>query len=827
MNPPIENISFDSVLEEKKRLSILKKYDIDDYEDDIEMDTLAKLVANICNTPISTISFLNATKLVFKGTYGFDLKTIDRTVSFCQYTVMQDDVLEIKDTLKDERFALNPFVKGTDGIRFYAGAPLITPEGYKLGSLCVMDSKPNALSLEQKNALKVFSDMVVLNLELKTKKLELEEEKKKIETSEKRYRDLFELSQGLIGEHDMNGRIISANLATANCLEISIEQLVGKNMRDALAPDTRSQFDSYLEKIAQDGYAEGIMHVKTTSGKSKYWAYKNVKVEDNGYPFVLCSSQDVTELIDLEKELRRAKRLTELSIEAKQQFLAKVTHEIRTPMNAIVGFGKLLSKTILDSKQKKYLQAINTSGDNLLLIVNDLLDVSKIEAGKMTLEEIPFSLKDVLSSVTTILHYKAAEKNIALSVKIDDKIPLHLLGDPTRLSQVLINLAGNAVKFTEKGIVEIVIKEEKSEDNKSYLSFIVRDTGIGIPEDKLTIIFDSFIQANNDTSRKYGGTGLGLTIAKQIIELHESTIHVESKLGEGSVFSFNLCYPIATMDAVLVNNDLESIIKDQKLDCIKILLAEDNLMNHLLLESVITEWGVEMSIAINGKKAIEMLTDGHYDLILMDVHMPEMDGYEATRYIRNNLPLPFSQIPIIAITANSSNEDKEKCLSAGMNDFISKPFQPEDLFLKISRYANLQKASDKNPTKKKQLKKSTTKKRIINLKYIKAVASGNMTFMKEVMTIFITQIPEELVNLENALALKNWNVLANTAHKMKLGINVMGMKDSEKIILQIEAETKQLNGPDETLIKNKIFSLKQNCLIALEEVKALILEWEL
>jgi PAS domain S-box-containing protein len=826
MNHQRENIIFDPVVE-KKRLRVLEKYDIDDYDDDIEMDQLAKLIAHICNAPIALISFMHENRQVFKGRFGMDIKGSDRNSSFCQYTILQEDIFEVPDTFNDKRFINTPFVKGFPYIRFYAGIPLITQEGYKLGSLCVIDSKPNVLSKEQRHALKVLSDVVILNLELKTKKLELEKEKLKIEINEKRYRGLFELSQGLIGEHDMNGRIISANLATAKSLEIPIEKLIGRNMRETLSPDTRDQFDFYLEKIAMDGYAEGVMHVKTTTGKSRYWAYKNIKVEDNGYPFVLCSSQDVTELINMEKELRRAQKITQLSIEAKQQFLAKVTHEIRTPMNAIVGFGKILSKTNLENKQRKYVDAINTSGENLLLIVNDLLDTSKIEAGKMTFEEIAFSLKEVIASVVTILHYKAAEKDLILSVKIEDDIPEYLIGDPTRLNQVLINLAGNAVKFTEKGVIEIFVKKEKSEENKIYLTIDVSDTGIGIPEDKLPYIFDSFVQANNDTSRKYGGTGLGLTIAKQIVELQGGTIDVQSTLGKGTVFSFHLSYATANSETVLQKKIPDEIVIDQKLNHVKILLAEDNYLNHLLLESIMAEWGVEMSIAQNGKKVIEMLEKDQYDLILMDVHMPEMDGYEATRFIRNNLSPPLSQIPIIAITANASEEDKTKCLEAGMNDFVPKPFRTEELFQKISLYTTLKKETGKPFIKKNKVQKPENKKKVIRLGYLKSVASGNKSFLKEVMDIFITQMPEEIGNLEVALTEKNWNTLAETAHKMKLGVNVMGMKESEKIILYIETESKEKIMPDEIVLRSKIEKLKERCLLAVQEVKELMLEWKL
>ncbi len=813
---------------EGKNPPLLREYDIDDFSEDLEIDRLTALAASISNTAIAAISFMNHQRLVLLGQHNTTVTPLygyTGPKSFLRYTIAQKEIYEVQDAWNDLRFIEIPYVVRTPFIRFYTGIPLIAQDGTILGSLCVLDPTPRKLSEQQKNSLQFLADVIVANLELKTKKTELETEKRKLEANEKRFRNLFELSEGLIGEHDMNGRILSANLATAKSLETSIENLIGRNMREALEPETRNLFDFYLETIAKDGYAEGIMHVKTSTGKSRYWAYKNTKVEDNGYPYVLCSSQDVTELINLEKELRKAEKITKQSVEAKQQFLAKVTHEIRTPMNAIVGFGKLLAKTVLEDRQRKFAEAICTSGDHLLLIVNDLLDTAKIEAGKMTLEEIPFSLQEVVSSVVTILHYKAAEKDLVLSVKIDEDVPDTLIGDPTKLNQVLVNLAGNAVKFTEKGAVTIIIQHSGEEENKVKLKIEVRDTGIGIAQEQLPKLFDSFTQANNDISRKYGGTGLGLTIAKQIIELQNGSVSVESKLGEGTTFSVLLSYPVST-----VKNDPthpEAIVRNIPLGNVRILLAEDNPLNHLLMESILAEWGVEMKVAVNGIKAIECLREEHYDLILMDVHMPEMDGYKASLFIRDNFPEPVSNIPIIAITANSSEEDRIKCLKAGMTDFISKPFQPEELLLKISHYINLKKEMPENPPEPKHTPKTEEKKRVIRLGYLKGVASGNKKFLKEIMSLFISQIPEELVILEKALSEKDWATLADTAHRMKLGINVMGMKESEKMILYIEAEAREKSIPDETSIRVRMEKLRDRCTRAVQEVKELMTEWKL
>jgi PAS domain S-box-containing protein len=791
-----------------------------------ELDTVAQLIAYVCQTPMAMVNFLHQNQQVTRGQYGIAHHVPAHQCIFCQHTTRQSAVFEIEDTALDKRFATSAQTLYEQPIRFYAGAPLLAPDGTAIGALCVVDTKPRKLSAEQKSILKILADAVMLNMQLNFKKQELEKEKTRLQASEIRYRSLYELSQGLIGEHDLDGNILSANMASARSLETTIEALIGKNMRTLLAPHSNDLFDEYLSELREKGRAEGLMHVLTSSGQSRYWMYNNIYIRDTEKPYVLCSSQDVTELVLTKKELKRAQKLSEQSMAVKQQFLASVTHEIRTPMNAIVGFGKLLQRTEISEKQKKYLDAINTSGENLLLIVNDLLDSAKIEAGKMTFEKIPFSLQDVLSSVLTILHYKASEKDIILSAKTDPDVPPYLTGDPTRLNQILTNLAGNAVKFTEKGTVEIHISQKESDTSGILLQIQVSDTGIGIEPDKLPFIFDSFSQAGYDTTRKYGGTGLGLTIVRQLTELQGGTIEVVSPPGKGTTFTVMLPYTIATEVPTLLSQKDENA-DTLRLHQVRILLAEDNHLNHLLLGYIMSEWGAEMSIAENGQKAIDMLRTNTYDLILMDVHMPDMDGYEACHYIRHQMPSPLCLIPIIAITANASDEERKKCMDAGMDDFIAKPFQSGDLYQKIAKFTTLSPDKPRLPLHAKRAGKNEHKKRIIRLGYLKSIASGNRKFLKEIMEVFVNQVPEQLLSLEHALNERNWPVLGDAAHKMKLGVNVMGMKEAEKNLIFIETEAREKIVPDENAIKNRIEKLKDKCMLAVEEVKTLMKEWKL
>ncbi|MEN9522975.1 MAG: hypothetical protein RL065_1352 [Bacteroidota bacterium] len=393
-------------------------------------------------------------------------------------------------------------------------------------------------------------------------------------------------------------------------------------------------------------------------------------------------------------ELQQEAVSNELAIQSakfKDQFLANMSHEIRTPMNAIVGMTRLMLKRDQDNDNLKYLNAIQQASNNLLVIVNDILDVSKIEAGKMEIEQIPFSLHQVLDGVQNTLQFKAEEKNLPLLFVVDSNVPDSIIGDPTRLTQVLINLIGNAIKFTEKGNVTLKVytfnsTNENSSHEHIFIQFDVMDTGIGIAEDKLDKVFESFSQAGSDTSRKFGGTGLGLTISKQLSEMMGGNIGVKSTLGEGTTFWFTI--PCKQIDSNAVSES-ENLLNDfielaKKLDGINILLTEDDGFNQIVaidsLQSLIPN--VNIDVAENGKIATEKVAAKKYDIVLMDLQMPEMNGYQATEAIRAT----GNSIKIMAMTADALKTDTDKCFAIGMNDYISKPFEEEDLIRKIYKH---------------------------------------------------------------------------------------------------------------------------------------------
>ncbi|SHM80795.1 hypothetical protein SAMN05216524_103483 [Mucilaginibacter sp. OK098] len=396
------------------------------------------------------------------------------------------------------------------------------------------------------------------------------------------------------------------------------------------------------------------------------------------------SLYNIRKLKDTERKLKKEKEKAETSEKTKQLFLAKMSHEIRTPMNAILGFAKLLEESIEGKEQQEFIRIIIRSGDDLLVILNDILDFSRMEAGKLVFESIPISLKEIIKTNILMIETKRKQKNIEINYLIDEKIPDVIMGDLVRMNQILLNLISNAVKFTEKGQVSISVVCIEQNEEKIVLDFGVKDTGIGIPGEKLGRIFESFEQATNDTARKFGGAGLGLSIVKQLVELQHGEIFVNSKPGFGSDFHFRMSF--LKICSQVKKDVAEKLATGVQLGTgIHILVVEDNLINQMLVIKVLKQRDFETDVAENGRIALDKYEKNDFDIILMDVQMPEMDGYEATQKIRE-LKTFKKSIPIIAMTAHTIKGEYERCLEMGMDDYISKPFDKKDLFEKIFKH---------------------------------------------------------------------------------------------------------------------------------------------
>lgn len=491
---------------------------------------------------------------------------------------------------------------------------------------------------------------------------------------------------------------------------------------------------------------------------------------------------------------QKEKEVAERTAYLKQQFMANMSHEIRTPMNAIVGMTRLLLSKEPKQDQLRYLNAIQQSADNLLVIINDILDLSKIEAGKIIIEHTDFSLREVMHSIRDMLMLRAEEKHIDLRVNIDPAIAQRLVGDPTRINQVLINLAGNAIKFTEKGYVEVNAQLQKKENNKDWIQFDITDTGIGIAPDYVGKIFESFTQAGTDIARKFGGTGLGLTISKQLVELMNGQIKVKSELGKGTTFS--VLIPMEE-SAVQVEEEKSNVVNEKVLQLLndtKILLVEDNEFNRMVAEDTLKELlpGITIDIAVNGEEAVNRVQDTRYDFVLMDIQMPVMDGVTATRTIRTTLAPPACDTKIIAMTANVLQEDVKQYFAVGMNAYVSKPFQTDELLLKMAAVMenNVQDATQGANTNQNTIVAEPTvpslPDKVTDMQFLMQFTNNNEEKMKKYIGMFLENGPRLLTNIQQGLANKDYPAVKIAAHSMKPQLSYMGVKEDVSHIFLIE-----------------------------------------
>ena len=472
---------------------------------------------------------------------------------------------------------------------------------------------------------------------------------------------------------DMGNRIIDLNPEMRLILNAGEKNLIGMNL-DSFFPDLKhSDFTGEMEIALQFETTERIYSVTVSNLEDK-------KGNAIGRIFLF---KDISYLKATEKVLLKARETAEQATAAKDQFLSTMSHEIRTPMNSILGFTYLLLQNDPREDQKEYLNVQKFAAENLMVLINDILDFAKIEAGKIDVEEMSINLVQLSQKIYSTFKSAADEKGIRLKLNLpEEEIPL-VLGDPFRITQILTNLISNALKFTQEGEVSINIIPGKRSVENIAVSFEVADTGIGIAADKIDLIFESFTQASSDTTRKFGGTGLGLTICKRLLELMNSEIQVKSVTGQGSSFSFELLFKLdGAAPAENKNPEDESIPKD--LTGVKVLVVDDNPMNVLLATQFLKRWNMLVGMARNGLEALKEVQSNDYDLVLMDLEMPEMDGYTASREIRQ-LPDPkFQHLPIIALSANAMAEVQDKVFAAGMKDFLSKPFTPQSLYDKVS-----------------------------------------------------------------------------------------------------------------------------------------------
>ena len=632
---------------------------------------------------------------------------------------------------------------------------------------------------------------------------------------------LIEASRDPLFAISTTGKIMDVNEASVLATGVSKQQLIGSAFVGYFTNPKQAKigYDLVFSEGFVTAFPLTIKDHKLTDVLFNGAIYKDENGKTIGAVMI---ARDITEQKRIQNELTEAKIIAETAtknaeeaVKTKQQFLSNMSHEIRTPMNAIIGFTKVVLKTELNAKQKEYLMAIKMSGDALIVLINDILDLAKVDAGKMIFEKTPFKLH---LSIRAMLHFfdtKIQKKNLQLITNYDSKIPEVLLGDPIRLHQIILNLVSNAVKFTHKGTITVSVALIKETKDKATLKFSIADTGIGIgiKEKKINEIFENFTQATSSTSRLFGGTGLGLAIAKQLVEAQNGQMEVKSKVNKGSTFSFTLDFAKTHVDAVLEPEivELNTDIKDTK-----ILVVEDMELNQLLMKTILDDFGFECDITANGKLAIEKLETKNYDIILMDLQMPEMNGFEATIYIRNVLKL---QVPIIALTADVTTVDVEKCRAVGMNDYIAKPVDERLLYSKLIAFS-------KKPiliiehTIGEEKKKDTFK--YIDMSYLNKLTKSDPNLMSDMIKAYLEQTPSLILSIKQSLVDKDWKKLQAAIHKMIPSFSIMGINpDALSMAKKIHeyAYTIEINEEINELVLELEKNCSQACLELEDELK--------
>ena len=605
----------------------------------------------------------------------------------------------------------------------------------------------------------------------------------KIELDRKEYefrlQSILDNTPQMIFIKDLKGKYLLANKRFKEAFG-SDHAIIGKTDYDFDSFDNAERFKKVDEKVI-----ETLQPLEVEEAINNHGVIQNMSVikfpllDRSGNIFAISGiANDVTERVQHHQYLLETRKNAETAERLQGEFLANMSHEIRTPMNGIVGMTNLLLQTPLDAEQERFLHIVRQSSDNLLFLINDILDLSKIKAGKMTIESIEFNVTSVMETVIAPLRIKMKEKGVELITEIHPDIPEMLIGDPYRLSQILSNLFSNAIKFTQNGHIRFVVSIIPG-NGSSTLEFLVEDTGIGIAEDKISYIFESFAQASMDTTRKFGGTGLGLSITKQLIQLQQGSIEVSSELDKGTIFKFSIPYKSVAKDAIKKVEE-KQVIDKEALRGKKVLIVEDNEINQMVITFTLKQAGIITTITNNGKEAVELLqsVDGaNFDLIIMDLQMPEMDGFEASIYIRKKLML---QIPIIAMTASVLRDERIRCFEAGMNDYMSKPFKPNELFVTVSKFLN------------DNLKKAFTTPDVKTVICLSPYDFNGLYKMmprleaSEVVGMFIDNTPTLLNRIQTAVLMESWNEVTANAQTLKSSIELLQLQEMMQDIVDIE-----------------------------------------
>jgi PAS domain S-box-containing protein len=765
----------------------------------------------------------NVASVVFttdlEGSFSFVSKRCVQLTGYAPEELQGEHFTSILDPLWKERILSNYYNQFTQQVvETIYEFPIISKNGYrKWVEQCAV------LMMEKGNPIG-FHCIVRDISDKKQMQLELEETEKNLKHQQFQLQSVLDNTTSVIFIKDLQGRYTVANQRFMDLLQVNRSQVIGFTDYHFTSKEQADYYASLDSKVILERKPIEIEQVvEGPNGPVNLLLIKFPLLDQNNNVFGISGiATDISERTQYQKALISARQSAENAKLLQEQFLANMSHEIRTPMNGIQGMTNLLLETPLNSVQENYASIIKRSVNNLLVIINDILDFSKIQAGKLAIEEIGFDLKESINSIKPLFSHRLKKKHLDFELNIDSNIPIFLKGDPYRLNQILINLVGNAIKFTETGKIVLEVSLQQASIEKGTLRFSIKDTGIGISKEKLQTVFESFSQAGDDVARKYGGTGLGLTISKQLVELQKGKIWVNSELGLGSEFIFELPYRFAAENEVKGFQRLIDLDFSKLLAGTKVLVAEDHSVNQILIEHVLNTVGIYPSIVNNGKEAIEKLKTGEkFDVILMDLQMPILDGYKTTDFIRNNLKIVS---PIVAMTATAMKGESEKCIEAGMTDYMSKPFEFVDLYKKLCTVLNIKINEMDNTVTSKEQKESISK--------INVIKPYNLSFFEKIMKKkdlvgilkpLYESLNLEIKSIENASQLADWSTVAKIAHKLKSSVGYIKANELYAILHDIEinatsSENKELVSNEISLMKRLADDVKRHLAL---EIKAL------
>lgn len=785
-----------------------------------KFDALTKLASYICHSPVALVALMGEGGQLFITRFGPEANETSLEVSFCRKVPITGAIHVIDDTTSSPLYKNHPAVTASPAIRFFAGVPLTDTEGNNIGSLFVLDKVAKKITEDQKDALLAVAAEIVEKFELHKKSIRYSKADQELID----YKYAIDKSC-MVSVFGTDGIITYVNDKFCEVSNYAPHEVLGKDHR-IFNPDLHSkEFIRDLWNRILKGEIFQIEIKNKAKDGNFFWVASTIIpfFDKNRKPYKYLSiSYDVTQKKSQEQQLIEVKVLAEKLSKSKDTFLTNMSHEIRTPLNAITGLGKLLSKSTLDAQQRNYLNGIESASENLLSVINDLLDISKIEAGKITLELISFNFEMLCQQAISILSHKAEEKGLVFAYTIDSKIAPVLIGDPFRINQVFMNMLGNAIKFTEHGHVHLDATLLEQNDTWQKIQINIEDTGVGINPEYLNSIFDKFTQEDETVVRKFGGTGLGMSITKELMELMDGSISVSSQKDKGTTITLIFNFKIGTARVLekkrTIKNDTSNISNK------RILLVEDNNLNRLLAKTILTDYGAIITEAENGQIAVDFMRKDRFDIVLMDVQMPVMDGIQATKIIRKEIN---ATIPIIALTANAIKGKSDLFQESGMNDFISKPYDEIKLVNPIAKWLKQNAPENEQEVTTEKPRVATTTTIIIDdqlpdeepeiimiakaeapeavaaddivaltpplydLSKLLEMSGNNDDFIIKMLNLFINEIPPSIRKIKEGYETGDLASVKYYGHMLKPSIFNLEIKDVKKEIVLIEASAEK------------------------------------